>query len=414
MTITNTGDQPATGITAAISGAQETQFSETDNCSTLAVAAKCTVTVTYAPTATGTAAATLTVSSPDVASPVTVALKGKGTVTKADLRTKISGPGHPASGSTVAYTVSEELVGPGSTSATVTATLPNGLGYQGINRTGCQTPAVGDSGAITCPNIAISGGHRVTLKITVRVSAKTRTRLTLTAKASGANTVDPTPGNATAKLSITVGRGLLSTRDAYIANRSGKTLKILRAGYLGRAGHGLIMQSDTRSRAGDAQVRYQWLLNGKPIPGATHVSYIPPRSYVGKWLRVRVVATERGYASWRSLSPRVCIAQPKLAAARAAITNRLGHTLNAIQVGERGLTWHGSFVEAGTRTRIYAVQLHYQWLANGKPIPGATHATYVPSRQYARQWLRVRITATKAGFADWSSLSRRVYIFRSF
>jgi hypothetical protein len=76
VTVTNTG-----GATAAISSISAgSPFAETNNCgSSLAAGAHCTVTVTFAPTATGSAAGTLTVASNATNPSLTVALSGTGT-----------------------------------------------------------------------------------------------------------------------------------------------------------------------------------------------------------------------------------------------------------------------------------------------------------------------------------------------
>lgn len=75
FTIQNNGSTTTGTIGIAITSATTVQFSQTSSCTTLAPGATCTVTVTFAPTATGNAAATATVT----ASPggtATVALAG--------------------------------------------------------------------------------------------------------------------------------------------------------------------------------------------------------------------------------------------------------------------------------------------------------------------------------------------------
>ncbi len=73
-TITNTGT-----TTATVSGITATgDFSQTNNCASLAVNASCTVTVSFKPTAGGTRTGTLTVTSNANNSPTTVSLTGSG------------------------------------------------------------------------------------------------------------------------------------------------------------------------------------------------------------------------------------------------------------------------------------------------------------------------------------------------
>ena len=74
VTITNTGTSAATVSGVSVSG----PFTETNNCSSLAVNASCTATVTYKPTASGNSTGTLTVTSNANNSPTTVGLSGSG------------------------------------------------------------------------------------------------------------------------------------------------------------------------------------------------------------------------------------------------------------------------------------------------------------------------------------------------
>ncbi|HEV3171793.1 MAG TPA: choice-of-anchor D domain-containing protein, partial [Actinocrinis sp.] len=72
VTITNSGT-----TTATVSGVSTTgDFSQTNNCSSIAVNASCTVTVTFTPTVGGTRSGTLTVNSNANNSPTTVSLSG--------------------------------------------------------------------------------------------------------------------------------------------------------------------------------------------------------------------------------------------------------------------------------------------------------------------------------------------------
>ncbi|MFJ5029426.1 discoidin domain-containing protein [Streptomyces sp. NPDC088560] len=90
VTVTNTGTTTATVSSVAATG----DFSQTNNCSTIAVGASCTVSVTFKPTAPGSRTGTLTVSSNANNSPLTVALSGSGI----DSSTNVAA-GRPASAS---------------------------------------------------------------------------------------------------------------------------------------------------------------------------------------------------------------------------------------------------------------------------------------------------------------------------
>jgi hypothetical protein len=74
VTVTNSGTAAATVSGVTVTG----DFSQTNNCSTVAVNGSCTVTVAFKPTAGGTRTGTLTVTSNANNSPTTVGLSGAG------------------------------------------------------------------------------------------------------------------------------------------------------------------------------------------------------------------------------------------------------------------------------------------------------------------------------------------------
>ncbi|MEU9446814.1 discoidin domain-containing protein [Streptomyces sp. NPDC048304] len=90
VTVTNTGTTTATVSSVAATG----DFNQTNNCSTIAVGASCTVSVTFKPTAPGSRTGTLTVSSNANNNPLTVGLAGSGI----DSSTNVAA-GQPASAS---------------------------------------------------------------------------------------------------------------------------------------------------------------------------------------------------------------------------------------------------------------------------------------------------------------------------
>ncbi len=92
VTVTNTGTTSATVSGVSVTG----DYTQTNNCSTIAVNASCVVTVTFKPTASGTRTGTLTVTSNANNSPTTVALTGSGIGTNTNIAA-----GQPASASSV-------------------------------------------------------------------------------------------------------------------------------------------------------------------------------------------------------------------------------------------------------------------------------------------------------------------------
>ena len=83
VTLTNTGTAPLTISSIAITGTNGGDFAETNNCpastSSLAVGAKCTINVTFTPTATASRAASVSITDNAPGSPQSVSLTGTGT-----------------------------------------------------------------------------------------------------------------------------------------------------------------------------------------------------------------------------------------------------------------------------------------------------------------------------------------------
>ena len=96
VTVTNSGTSPAAVSGVAVTG----DFSQTNNCSSVAAGSSCTVTVTFQPTASGTRTGTLTVTSNANNSPATVSLTGSGIGAITNLAL---GATMTASGSTQSY-----------------------------------------------------------------------------------------------------------------------------------------------------------------------------------------------------------------------------------------------------------------------------------------------------------------------
>ncbi|NJP44538.1 choice-of-anchor D domain-containing protein [Streptomyces sp. PRB2-1] len=90
VTVTNSGTTAASVSSVAATG----DFTQTNTCSSLAVGASCTVTVTFKPTTGGTRNGTLTITSNANNSPTTVGLSGAGIDSSTDVAA-----GHPATAS---------------------------------------------------------------------------------------------------------------------------------------------------------------------------------------------------------------------------------------------------------------------------------------------------------------------------
>ncbi|UWP79465.1 choice-of-anchor D domain-containing protein [Dactylosporangium fulvum] len=180
VTVTNSGTTAATVSGVSTSG----DFSQTNNCSSLAVGASCTVTVRFNPAAAGARSGALTVTSNANNSPLSVALSGSGVGTETNIALN-----KPA-------TASSQVNG---TQAAVTVTDGNAATYwESVNNAFPQWIQV-DLGAVTSIG-------RVTLKLPSDAAWATRTQtLSVLASNDGSNfttlsasagrTFNPTSGN---------------------------------------------------------------------------------------------------------------------------------------------------------------------------------------------------------------------------
>lgn len=148
------------------------------------------------------------------------------------------------------------------------------------------------------------------------------------------------------------------------------------------------------------QLSYQWLLGGTPIGGATDPTYTVPVTALGRPISVRVTATAPGAAEAASaVSTSSVVTSGGSTAVRATAapvvtgTAVVGHTVTA---------------STGSWTVPDAdLAFTYRWVADGRPVAGATRARLVLPASLLRKSVGVVVTATvKEGSASGTSASR--------
>lgn len=140
---------------------------------------------------------------------------------------------------------------------------------------------------------------------------------------------------------------------------------------------------------------YQWYRGAAAIPGATSNRYKVASADVGKALKLRITAQRAGFAAVTATTPataKVARVEKAPEPSVAAIT-----TVKPVVIGKLA-KWKTLTVDPG-RWQPAGVRFSYQWLRDGKAIPGATAATYKITAADLGRKLSVAVTGTKAGFA---------------
>lgn len=129
--------------------------------------------------------------------------------------------------------------------------------------------------------------------------------------------------------------------------------------------------------------RYQWLVGGKAVSGATKSTYTPAAADRGKSLTVTVTGSKAGYASAATTSPAKTVAAGTLT---AKVPTLSGTAKVGVKLTAKPGTW-----TSGTTLR-------YQWHVSGKAVSGATKSTYTPKAGDRGKTVKVTVTGSKAGY----------------
>lgn len=244
----------------------------------------------------------------------------------------------------------------------------NGYGWLGVGDTAKHVSPARVSGALagqTVRNVAIAGYQVFALSSDGNVFAW--------GGDGGGLGVGDTAGRTTpVKLAFTELQAMTSTPSPAISGTAiyGKTLTA---------------KTGTWKPTG-VTLRIQWFRDSKPISGGTKTSYKPVSSDVGHKLTVRVTGTKPGYQTVTRTSKAVTVAgKPftKTGSVKIIGTAKVSKTLKAAKTG----TWSPK-----------PTKYTYQWLRNGKAIPGATKYKYRLVKADKGKTVKVKVTATKAGY----------------
>jgi secreted trypsin-like serine protease len=138
---------------------------------------------------------------------------------------------------------------------------------------------------------------------------------------------------------------------------------------------------------------YQWLSNNKPIKSAKASTYELKRTDFGNRISVRIEAKLSGYTTRTITSSQTDAISPGV-----PFDSTSTPTISGAAVVGRTLT-------ASAGVWDPEPNFSYQWLSSNKVIRGATGSTYVVRSADLNKPIRVRVTATRAGYAATSLVS---------
>lgn len=144
---------------------------------------------------------------------------------------------------------------------------------------------------------------------------------------------------------------------------------------------------------GDVTFKYQWLADDVAIPRATGSTLLLRLGQKDKRISVRVTASRLGYPATSATSTRTTRVLP------AVIANTAPPVVSGEPTVDSTLTALPGTWEPGGTTK------HYQWLADGVEVPGATDATLTLGPELVGKALSVRVTARKYGYTPVSETS---------
>lgn len=134
---------------------------------------------------------------------------------------------------------------------------------------------------------------------------------------------------------------------------------------------------------------YQWYADGRAIRGATDAAYAPTASTVGKTLTARVTVSRPAYDDAVVTTAATAPVQP------GRFDETLPPTISGKPQVDRVLTVAPGTWDPGTGNRY-----HYQWLADGVPVAGATGSSLELGPDLVGRQITAQVTVSRSGYDD--------------
>ncbi|WP_435742434.1 CHAP domain-containing protein [Nocardioides sp. SYSU DS0663] len=151
---------------------------------------------------------------------------------------------------------------------------------------------------------------------------------------------------------------------------------------------GRAVTADVGSWQPSATYKYQWLVAGKAVAGATTASFTPTASHLNKRLRVKITAKRNGYVATSARSAAGPTVSPgDLQQLSSPVITGTAEVDQPLTVSRPEFA-----PAAGTQS--------VQWLADGKPIAGATGWTLVLGQEQIGTAVAARVTSGAVGYRE--------------
>jgi hypothetical protein len=198
------------------------------------------------------------------------------------------------------------------------------------------------------------------------------------------NSYTPVPADAGRQLQVKISSPGQSVLSQAVTVRAAEFHATSRPGFRGTAAVGSTVTAITGRWSPSPTFDYQWLLDGKPIKGATHATLVVAPAHVGKSISLRIAAKRTGYVTVETTSDSVVIRKGSLKASIPRITG-------AQRVGDALHVAHGKWEPRP--------EFQYQWFVNGRPVEGrGTGVAYKVRPQDRGKRIAVEVTGFTAGY----------------
>ena len=243
----------------------------------------------------------------------------------------------------------------------------------------------------------ITGAGTISGHLPAPFATGTPVSLSVDGQATGSTTADAS-GNWSFGLT-----GLADGAHSYIvtagsghstASKSG-TLSLGQVTLTGAVQVGKTLTAAVTGLPSDGTVAYQWNENGTAVH--TGPTYLVPASGVGQKLSVTATVTEGATSVIITGGQTAAIAPGTITATKAPSIS------GTVRVGSKVVASPGTW-------SVTAPSFSFQWLYNGKPISGATGASYTVSAALAGGKLSVTVTAHASGYQNAAKTSAAVTV----